>query len=81
VIGALIVALLAGFLGRLLMPGRTPGGFLFTLALGFAGSFLGYFLFTELLGIGDSRALDLGGLPGAVIGAMLLLWFGRKLKS
>ena len=78
-IGAIILGLLAGYIGRALMPGRTPGGLLFTFALGLAGSFLGYLIFTELLGIGDTEAFDLGGLPGAIIGSMLLLWFGRRL--
>jgi len=80
-IGAIILGLLAGFLARALMPGPTPKGFFFTLILGIAGAILGWFVFTELLGIGDSDAFDLGGLPGAVIGAMILLWFGRKLGS
>ena len=80
-IGAIILGLLAGFLARALMPGPTPKGFFFTLILGIAGAILGWFVFTELLGIGDSDAFDLGGLPGAVIGAMVLLWFGRKLGS
>ena len=78
-IGAIILGLLAGFLARALMPGPTPKGFFFTLILGIAGALLGFLFFTELLGIGDSDAFDLGGLPGAVIGAMILLWFGRKL--
>jgi uncharacterized membrane protein YeaQ/YmgE (transglycosylase-associated protein family) len=78
-IGALILGLLAGFIGRALMPGKTPSGFFFTLFLGLAGSFVGYLIFTELLNIGDTEAFDLDGLPGAVIGAMILLWLGRKL--
>jgi uncharacterized membrane protein YeaQ/YmgE (transglycosylase-associated protein family) len=78
-IGAIILGLFAGFLARALMPGPTPKGFLFTLVLGLAGSVMGYLIFTELLGVGDTEAFDLGGLPGAVIGAMILLWFGRKL--
>jgi uncharacterized membrane protein YeaQ/YmgE (transglycosylase-associated protein family) len=81
VIGAILLGLLAGFLARALMPGPTPKGFFFTLILGIAGALLGFFLFTELLGIGDSNTFDLGGLPGAVIGAMILLWLGRKLGS
>ena len=36
--------------------------------------------FTELLGIGDNEAFDLGGLVGAVIGVMLLLGVGRALQ-
>lgn len=79
-IGAIVVGLLAGYLGRLLIPGKTPSGFLFTFALGIAGSFLGFLLFTEVLGIGDNDAFDLGGLPGAIIGAMILLWFGRRVS-
>ena len=72
-IGAIILGIVAGFLGRLLMPGKDPMGFLATTILGLAGSLVGFLLFTELLGIGDNKAFDLGGLVGAVIGVMLLL--------
>jgi uncharacterized membrane protein YeaQ/YmgE (transglycosylase-associated protein family) len=79
-IGAIILGILAGFLGRALMPGKDNMGFFATLALGLAGSLLGFLIFTELLGIGDNEAFDLGGLVGAVIGVMLLLGVGRALQ-
>jgi uncharacterized membrane protein YeaQ/YmgE (transglycosylase-associated protein family) len=72
-IGAIILGLLAGFIGKALMPGKDPGGFFVTILLGLAGSLVGFFLFTELLGIGDSDMFDLGGLLGAIIGVMILL--------
>ena len=78
-IGAIILGLLAGFIARALTPGRTPKGLLTTLVLGLAGAFVGYLIFTELLGIGDTEAFDLGGLPGAVIGTMILLYLHRRL--
>ncbi len=59
------------------MPGRDPMGLLATLLLGLAGALVGFFLFTEVLGIGDNRAFDLGGLVGAIIGSMLLLGLYR----
>jgi uncharacterized membrane protein YeaQ/YmgE (transglycosylase-associated protein family) len=71
--GAIILGIVAGFLGRLLMPGRDPMGFFATVLLGLAGALVGFFIFTELLGIGDDKMFDLGGLVGAVIGVMLLL--------
>jgi uncharacterized membrane protein YeaQ/YmgE (transglycosylase-associated protein family) len=78
-IGALILGLLAGFIGKLLLPGKDPGGFFVTILLGLAGAALGFLIFTELLGIGDNEAFDLGGLVGAIIGVMILLllyrWF------
>ena len=77
-IGALILGLVAGFLARALMPGRDPMGFFMTILLGLAGAVVGFLLFTELLGIGDNEAFDLGGLIGAVIGSMLLLALYRK---
>jgi uncharacterized membrane protein YeaQ/YmgE (transglycosylase-associated protein family) len=72
-IGAIILGLVAGFLGRALMPGKDEMGFFATILLGLAGSLVGFFIFTELLGIGDSKMFDLGGLIGAIIGVMLLL--------
>ena len=35
---------------------------------------MGFFLFTAVLGIGDTQAFDLGGLVGAIIGTVLLSW-------
>jgi uncharacterized membrane protein YeaQ/YmgE (transglycosylase-associated protein family) len=80
-IGAIILGIVAGFLARALMPGRDPMGFLATVLLGLAGSLVGFFLFTELLGIGDNEAFDLGGLIGAVIGAMILLGIYRAVAK
>jgi uncharacterized membrane protein YeaQ/YmgE (transglycosylase-associated protein family) len=74
VVGAIILGILAGYLGRAIMPGKQEFGFFMTLLLGLAGSVLGYLVFTELLEIGDTEAFDLGGLPGAVIGVILVLF-------
>jgi uncharacterized membrane protein YeaQ/YmgE (transglycosylase-associated protein family) len=86
VIGALVLGLLAGFIGKALMPGEDPGGFFATVLLGLAGAALGWVIFTLGLGIGDDDAFDLGGLVGAIIGVMILLgtyrwWLGRRARS
>ena len=72
-IGAIILGIVAGFIARALMPGKDPMGFFATILLGLAGALVGWYLFTGLLGIGDTDMFDLGGLVGAVIGAMILL--------
>src|SRR4051812_13019757 len=74
VIGAIILGIIAGYLARLLMPGRQDIGFLLTAVLGIVGALVGFFIFTSVLGIGDNDAFDLGGLPGAVVGAVLGLY-------
>jgi uncharacterized membrane protein YeaQ/YmgE (transglycosylase-associated protein family) len=76
-IGAIILGIVAGFLGRLLMPGKDPMGFFATVLLGLAGALIGWLIFTALLGIGDNDKFDLGGLVGAVIGVMILLGLYR----
>jgi uncharacterized membrane protein YeaQ/YmgE (transglycosylase-associated protein family) len=76
-IGALILGLVAGFIGKALMPGKDPGGFIVTILLGLAGAAVGFLLFTELLNIGDNKMFDLGGLIGAIIGVMILLGIYR----
>ena len=78
-IGAVILGIVAGFIGKALMPGKDPGGFFVTILIGLAGSLIGFFIFTGLLGIGDNDKFDLGGLPGAIIGTMILLFAYRKI--
>lgn len=82
-IGALILGLVAGFVGKALMPGDDPGGFFVTILLGLAGAALGWLIFTAGLGIGDEDVFDLGGIVSAIIGVVILLglyrwWVGRR---
>ena len=79
-IGALLTGLVAGIVGRLLVPDmwselHGPSSWLFSLLIGLAGALLGYLIFTVGLGIGDSDVFDFGGIIGAVIGVVILLPF------
>jgi uncharacterized membrane protein YeaQ/YmgE (transglycosylase-associated protein family) len=76
-LGAIILGILAGFIGRLLMPGKDKMGFIATVALGLAGAAVGWVVFYYVLGIGDKDAFDLGSLAGAVVGVMILLGLVR----
>ncbi len=80
-IGAIILGIVAGFIARAIMPGRDPMGFIATILLGLAGALIGWYLFTGLLGIGDTDMFDLGGLVGAVVGAMILLGIYRMVAG
>lgn len=81
-VGALILGLVAGAIARFLVPrdalqGRGgPLGWLLTIVLGLAGAFVGWLLFTKGFGIGDSDIFDLGGILGAIVGAMIVLGIG-----
>ena len=76
-VGAIVLGVVAGYVGRLLMPGRDKLGFIATILLGLGGSIIGFLVFTELLGVGDNKMFDLGGLIGAIIGVMILLGLYR----
>ena len=80
-IGALILGLVAGFIAKLLVPGRDPGGFFVTIGLGLVGAFVGWLLFTKALGIGDDDIFDLGGLLGAIVGTVIVLVAYRKIAG
>jgi len=79
IIGAVVLGIVAGYVGKALMPGKDPGGFLATVVLGIAGALLGYFLFTAVLGIGDDDKFDFGGILGAIVGVMILLGLYRAI--
>ena len=53
VIGAAILGIVAGYLARALLPGKQEMGFFATVLLGLVGALVGFFFFTEVLGIGD----------------------------
>ena len=80
-IGAIILGIVAGFAGRFIMPGRDKMGFFATVALGLAGAVVGWLIFTDLLGIGDTQIFDLGGLLSAIIGVVILLAAFRLVRS
>lgn len=73
IIAWIVVGLIGGFLGKALMPGRDPGGFVITIVLGIAGALLGGFL-SIALGIGNGvDDFDVGTIVLAVVGTMILL--------
>jgi len=78
IIFAIVLGAIAGFVARALLPGKQSMGLVLTILLGIAGAFVGYLIFTELLGIGDDDKFDLGGLIGAIIGAMILLFIYER---
>jgi len=65
-----IIALVIGALAKLIMPGRDPGGFIVTMLLGIAGSFLGTFLGRA---IGLYQEGQAAGFIMSLVGALLLL--------
>ena len=81
IISAIVLGILAGYIAKALLPGDDPGGFVVTILLGIAGALVGYFLFTELLGIGDDDKFDLGGIIGAVVGTMIVLGIWRAVNG
>lgn len=70
-----IIGLIAGGLGKLLLPGKDPGGIIVTMLIGIGGSFLGDYV-SGLLGI---TLFD--GLIGAVLGAIVILLVWRFVST
>jgi len=74
----IIFGFAVGVLGKLLMPGRDPGGFVITVLLGIAGALVG-----GLLGrlVGLYREGDPVGFVMAVLGSIALLAFYRLMAG
>ncbi len=76
----IVLGLIAGVLAKALMPGRDPGGFIITIALGVAGAFVGGWIGTQL-GIASFNGFTLQGILVATGGAAVLLVLYRLIKS
>ena len=72
-IGWIIFGAIVGAIAKFLMPGKDPGGWIVTILLGIAGSFVGGFLATAVMGRNEQTA----GWIGSIIGAMVLLFIYR----
>lgn len=81
IIFLLIVGIVAGFLARLLVPGRDPMTVWQTLLLGIVGSFLGGFLgYVLFRKDSDEGAFQASGIIGSIIGAVIALLIWRALQ-
>lgn len=77
ILGWIVFGLIVGLVGKLLMPGKDPGGFIATVAIGIIGALVGGFL-GRLLGMYGEG--DPVGFMMAVIGAILFLWLYRVIR-
>ena len=76
----IIVGLIAGMLGKLIMPGDDPGGIIVTILIGVAGAFVGGFVFS-LFGGSGVTGFNIGSIVVATIGAIILLAIYRMVAS
>ena len=78
IFGWIFFGLIVGIIGKLLMPGRDPGGFIIETILGIVGALVGGFLGRAL---GLYREGDPVGFVMAIIGSIILLVFYRMFAT
>jgi uncharacterized membrane protein YeaQ/YmgE (transglycosylase-associated protein family) len=66
----IVFGLVAGFIAKLLMPGRDPGGFIITILLGIAGALVGGFIGRAMGFYGPGQS---AGWLMSILGAIILL--------
>jgi uncharacterized membrane protein YeaQ/YmgE (transglycosylase-associated protein family) len=83
IITLVVVGAVAGFVARLVVPGRDPMGIGATIILGIVGSFVGGFLGYLLFGKDSgSGVLQPSGIIGSILGAIVaLLVYRATLRS
>ena len=76
----IVLGLVAGILGKMILPGKDPGGWIFTILLGIAGAFVGGWG-GSIFGMGTVGGLSLSSVITATVGAILLLVIYRTIKK
>ena len=76
ILWTILIGFIIGLVAKFLMPGRDPGGFIITILLGIAGSFLAGFLGRAM---GWYHEGEPAGFIFSVVGAIVLLILYRLL--
>jgi uncharacterized membrane protein YeaQ/YmgE (transglycosylase-associated protein family) len=78
IIGTIFVGLIVGAIARFIMPGEQKMGWILTILLGVAGSFVAGFVGQAL---GWYQAGQGAGWIGSIVGALVLLFAVNKFTS
>jgi uncharacterized membrane protein YeaQ/YmgE (transglycosylase-associated protein family) len=81
IVSWIVVGLIAGALARLIMPGRDPMGIVATIVLGIIGSLVGGFVSMAIWRNNNTSAFQGSGLLLSIVGAIVVLWIWRMVKS
>jgi uncharacterized membrane protein YeaQ/YmgE (transglycosylase-associated protein family) len=76
--GWILIGLVAGVLGKMIMPGKDPGGFIVTILIGIAGALLAGYL-SPMMGLHIAAGWQ--SYAAATVGAIVLLALYRLVMT
>ncbi|EAM2928126.1 GlsB/YeaQ/YmgE family stress response membrane protein [Salmonella enterica] len=76
----IIFGLIAGIIAKWIMPGKENVGIIITIILGIVGAVVGGYIST-FFGFGKVDGFNFGSFVVAVIGAIVVLYIYKKVKS
>lgn len=76
----IIFGLIAGIIAKWIMPGKENVGIIVTIILGIVGAVVGGYIST-FFGFGKVYGFNFGSFVVAVIGAIVVLYIFKKVKS
>ncbi|NNE92092.1 MAG: GlsB/YeaQ/YmgE family stress response membrane protein [Verrucomicrobiales bacterium] len=77
----LVLGLLAGIIGKILLPGKDPGGLIITILLGIGGAYLGGWIGGQLGWGGITGDFDIRSIGLSVGGVIVLLLVYRLVRK
>ena len=77
-VGMAIVGLITGILARFFYPGKVQMGWIASIALGIAGSYLAGILGNMIHKRADGQVFSPAGLFYSILGAMVLIFLARN---
>jgi len=78
ILWTILIGFIVGLVAKFLMPGRDPGGFIITVLIGIAGSFIATYVGAAM---GWYRNGETAGFIAAVLGSIILLIVYRLLTG